>query len=167
MPGTWAHLARRFFWTLGVRDLSTVELDEIIRYLEPAQSELFLAQSAADRRHGLDAARSVGAAGADLETIRAAALHDVGKRHARLGVVGRSLASVLSRLHLPTPGRMGTYLAHADLGASELQAIGSSQLVVDFARFHHDTRPESIPAGVWELLLRADREVVGRRTSAG
>lgn len=166
MGGSWAHLARRFFWTLGARDLTTAEVAEITRLLEPAQADLFLAQSPADRRHGLDAARTVLAAGAEIEAVRAAALHDVGKRHSRLGVFGHSLASLLSRLGLPTPGRLGVYLAHAEMGASELESVGSSALVVDFARFHHGERPQPIPADVWQLLVRADSEVVGRRTSA-
>lgn len=164
MPGSWPHLARRFFWTIGARDLTPVELAEVARVLEPRQLELFAAQPPADRRHGLDAARALRASGADVEAIRAAALHDVGKRHARLGVIGRSIASLLFRLHLPTPGRLGTYLAHTELGASDLAAVGSSGLVVDFARFHHDARPESIPEDLWNVLVRADSEVVGRGT---
>ena len=135
--------------------------------LEPAQSVMFFEQTPADRRHGLDAARTVRAEGAGIETVRAAALHDVGKRHAGLGVIGRSTASLLARLHLPTPGRLGVYLAHAEMGAADLESVGSSSLVVDFTRSHHRARPESIPEDVWELLIRADSEVVGRRTAAG
>lgn len=167
MPGTWAHLTRRFFWSLWARDLTSDEAEEVAACLEPAQSELFFAQGPADRRHGLDAARSARAAGADLETVRAAALHDVGKRQARLGVIGRSVASLLARLHLPAPGRFGVYLAHGKLGATDLANCGSSRLVVDFARFHHESRPESIPADVWGLLVRADHEVIGRGTRGG
>lgn len=156
MPGAWAHLARRFFWSLRAQDLTSEEADEIAALLSPAQSELFFEQGPADRRHGLNAARTVHVAGADIEAVRAAALHDVGKRRARLGVLGRSLASLLARLHLPTPSRLGTYLAHTELGASDLEGVGSSALVVDFARFHHQSRPESISEDVWTLLVRAD-----------
>jgi len=84
-------------------------------------------------------------------------LHDVGKRHARLGVFGRVLASVLIALHLPLRGRFASYRDHGEIGARELEAEGVELMVVEFARHHHRARPTTIDADTWELLQRADQ----------
>ncbi|MDX1448091.1 MAG: HDIG domain-containing protein [Acidimicrobiia bacterium] len=167
MPGSWAHLARRFFWTLRAGDLTATELAEVERLLTPRQFALFVEQGPADRRHGWDAGRTVAKETDDLEVIRAALLHDIGKRHARLGVIGRTVASVLARLRIPAPGRLGLYLGHAALGAEELAAAGSSALVVDFTHTHHGRKPAGIEQATWDLLVRADTEVIGPTAQAG
>jgi hypothetical protein len=125
--------------------------------LRRAEGSLFWGQSAPDQRHALDSARAVAAARperADLE--RAALLHDVGKRHAGLGAVGRSLATGFRLLHLPTRGRWAAYLAHAQAGAADLAVAGAEPVVVAFARHHHGPRPGDIGPADWELLCRAD-----------
>jgi hypothetical protein len=111
-----------------------------------------------DQRHGLESALAV----ADSEPgrrdlMKAALLHDIGKRHARLRVPGRVVASLLEIGGLPAPGRLGTYLDHGAIGAAELESAGSGALVVDFARCHHDSRPPTIDRADWALLIAADR----------
>jgi hypothetical protein len=167
LPGSWSHLTRRFLWSLRVDPLSPEELDEVGCWISGDLLGAFLDQSEADRRHGLDGARVVAATGGRHELVVAALVHDIGKRHARLGVVGRSLASALSLLRLPTPGRLGTYLDHGRRGADELTALGWSGLVVDFARSHHAARPSHIDPHDWDVLVAADHTVVGRGRSAG
>ena len=91
--------------------------------------------------------------------MRAALFHDLGKRHARLGIVGRSVAGACRALGLPTRGRVRGYLEHGPIGARELERFGASDLVVDFARHHHDgRRPAGIPQETWALLQLADDE---------
>lgn len=127
------------------------------KWLSERESAVFFSQPQADQRHGYHAAQVVLAAGnIDLVIIKAALLHDVGKRHARLGVVARSLVSVLIRLRLPLPARGRQYRDHGETAARELGEIGCEALVVEFARHHHGSRPVGIPEAAWDLLQRAD-----------
>jgi putative nucleotidyltransferase with HDIG domain len=141
-------------------------------WLTPETGAVFFAQGDADQRHGYHAALSVVAAGvADRDVIVAALLHDVGKRHARLGIVGRSLASVLILLRLPLGERLAAYRDHGMVGARELAGVGAPALAIDFAMHHHGSRPPTIKPETWELLVQADQPpktmslVMGRITS--
>lgn len=121
----------------------------------------FFEQSTADQRHGLDAARLAARHRVSSDVVTAALVHDIGKRHAQLGVIGRSVASVCGRLGLPAPARLGMYLDHPRLGADELAGFGASPLIVDFTRHHHGGRPSSIAENDWEVLVAADATVTG------
>jgi hypothetical protein len=157
LPGTWGHLARRFVWSLRVAPLSTDELQELTGLIDDDRLlETYLRQSVADQRHGLEAARYVRERNDRPELVVAALVHDLGKRHARLGIAGRVFASVLARLRLPAPGRLGVYLDHPALGAKELRDLGFGSLVIDYAAHHHGSRPESIDPDDWSLLTAAD-----------
>jgi hypothetical protein len=156
--GGWGHLAARLFEVAGARELSPREQAEAAGLLRPEESRCFWAQPAADQRHGLAAARHVlRAAPGRRDLARAALLHDVGKRHARLGPLGRSFASALAKLGLPTGHRGRVYLEHPALGARDLQYSGAEPLVVAFARRHHQEPPPDVDLGDWELLRRSDR----------
>jgi putative nucleotidyltransferase with HDIG domain len=157
----WLHLVRRFFDVARARRLSPAEQRIVSAWLcNTAESAAFWDQSVPDQRHAFRAARFVAEERPhDREVIRAALLHDVGKRHAHLGIVGRSVAGACRSLGIPTWGRVRAYLEHGELGARELEGAGSSDLVVNFARHHHATAPPaSIPSDTWELLLAADDE---------
>ncbi len=157
MPGSLSHLARRFFDVLASQPLTTIEVSTVQGWLGPREAEVFFSQSKADQRHGYHAATIVVGAGEhDSAVLKAALLHDIGKRHSRLGVVGRTAASLLIRLRLPLFVRARLYRDHGELAARELDEIGSEALVVEFARHHHGTRPESISPTTWELLQIAD-----------
>ncbi|MGH3651138.1 MAG: HD domain-containing protein [Acidimicrobiia bacterium] len=126
--------------------------------LTPELTELFFAQNHADQRHGHHAALSVIASGVDDgEVVIAALMHDIGKRHARLGIVGRSLASAFIVLGLPLTERMTAYRDHGLIGARELESVSAPPLAIDFAIHHHRERPESIDPGTWETLIAADQ----------
>lgn len=119
---------------------------------------MFFAQDDSDQRHGYHAALSVIASGGhDDEVIVAALLHDIGKRHARLGILGRSLASVLILSGLPLSERMRAYRDHGLVAARELSALGGPPLAIDFAMHHHGERPPTIELGVWDVLIEADQ----------
>jgi hypothetical protein len=151
------HLVRRFFETLRSRPLGPLEQIEAARLLFDSEAALFWAQPAGDQRHGLACARLVEARRPGRPDLaRAALLHDVGKRHAGLGVIGRSLASFLDLLHLPTPGRLAAYLAHPEVGADELERAGSEAIAVQFARNHHQSRPPAVDEDDWAVLLCVD-----------
>lgn len=159
MSGGPGHLVRRFFGVLGAEPLQPGEQAWVASLLHPAEWALFWGQAAADQRHAFACARAVGAALPERDDLaRAALLHDVGKRHAGLGALRRSLATTLGVLRLPVRGRLAAYLAHAATGAADLAAAGAEPLVVDFARYHHGPRPEGLPAADWDVLCRADRD---------
>ncbi|MFQ5523172.1 MAG: hypothetical protein ACE5F5_06295 [Acidimicrobiia bacterium] len=158
-----AHLVRRFFDVLFARPLTATERAAVRSWLDPEMSRLFFDQASHDQRHGYLAALAVLAAGrAEPETIAAALMHDVGKRHARLGVVGRSVASILVRLRLPLTERMKIYRDHGLHAARELAEVGAPALVVAFALHHHGSRPPSIAPGTWEALKDADQPAKSR-----
>ena len=141
------------------RRLAPQEQAEVAAYLRsPIERDMFWGQPKADQRHGLEAARSVatGCPGRD-DLIRAALLHDTGKRHARLGPLRRSWTVLRCSIGLaPTP-RMAYYLEHGRLGADELAAASAEPLVVAYTRHHHGERPDGINAEDWALLAAADR----------
>lgn len=156
--GSWRHLVRRFFDVAGSGPLRPAEREEVDGWLDrEAERALFWAQPVADQRHALQTARRVAAeVPVRRELIRAALFHDIGKRHARLGIIGRSMASLLAKLGLPMRGRFAAYLDHGRLGAGDLAAVGAEPLVCEFALHHHGGRPPSIDAGDWRILQRAD-----------
>jgi hypothetical protein len=156
MPGSWPHLAGRFFGSLGARDLDDAELAQLGDVLSEAELELFIAQPALDRRHGYEAARFALVAGAPEVVVRAAALHDVAKRHARLGIPGRVIASVCIKFGLPVRGRFRAYRDHGPIGAAELAAVGAPPIAVAYAASHHGVRPSGVDGDTWKLLDAAD-----------
>ncbi len=159
MSGGWIHLTARFFDVIRARRLRPIEQLEVAALLEGGEeARLFWAQATADQRHGLRAARLVQAQRPEARRLaRAALLHDVGKQHAGLGVVGRTIAGVVEQLRLRPTGRVALYLDHGAQGAEDLEAAGSEPLVVEFARHHHGERPPAIAAADWAVLQAADR----------
>lgn len=158
MPGSPAHLFSRFLDVATAQRLNAFEAAAVETWLTPETARLFFAQDDPDQRHGYHAALSVIAAGVDdRDVIMAALLHDIGKRHSRLGIVGRSFASVLILAHLPMTQRMETYRDHGLVAARELGELSAPSLVIDFALHHHGDRPPTIAPDVWKVLLDADQ----------
>lgn len=112
--------------------------------LDPAALELFRAMPVADRRHGLDVAERLVAAGIDdADLLGAALLHDAAKGHRmRLwhrvaGVLLESVApSVLRRLADPDPASwrhpFHLYLHHEPMSAELALAAGCSPRLAGF-----------------------------------
>lgn len=97
--------------------------------------------------------------GAERAVLAAALLHDVGKVDAGLGVLGRTVATVVGVVagHDRAGGRIARYLAHDRIGAALLEDAGSDPLTVTWAREHH-LRPErwTLPDRVTAALAAAD-----------
>lgn len=158
MPGSPAHLVRRFFDVASARALTDSERAAVDEWLPSDLAAIFYEQPDHDQRHGYHAALSVVASRTrDSDMICAALLHDVGKRHANLGIFGRSLASILIIARVPVPERVRVYRDHGIIGARELGLAGAPSLVIDFALHHHGSRPPTIAPDAWETLVAADQ----------
>ncbi len=139
------HRVAQFLGHLTAR----VSADEaqLARQLLPAPAwPLFAAMPVADRRHGLDVAARLLAAGRhDPDLLAAALLHDAAKGdrlrlwHRVGGVLLEALAPrLLERLASPDPGSWRhayhLYLHHADLSADAALAAGCSARTAAFIR---------------------------------
>lgn len=157
MPGSWTHLAARLYDVVTSKGLDRGERDAVKRWLpEPHLQGAFFAQTQADQRHGFAAALHVVADRPDrTDLIRAALVHDIGKRHAQLGSFGRVLASVAIRLRLPLSPRMALYRDHGRLGAAEMGGVEG--IVTDFTHHHHGGRPPTISPEDWGTLVASDK----------
>jgi hypothetical protein len=85
----------------------------------------------------------------------------VGKRHSRLGPIGRSLATVADAFRLPMPIRWRAYRNHDAVGAEDLRAIGADELAIAFAGGTEGSDPAKLA-----LLRAADDGVLKAPVSA-
>jgi hypothetical protein len=153
------HLARRTFESLRSRPLTPTEQEQVSGWLRAGEESLFWRQQPLDQRHALNCAVLI----ADrlpgrTDLIRAALLHDIGKRHSHLGIGGRVAASSLALLRLPVPSRWRRYLDHGPLGAADLAGLEAEPIVVAFAAGHHGGVPSGVDPSDWSLLREADGE---------
>jgi hypothetical protein len=156
------HLVARFFRSLRPIPPTRTDDEWVAGFLTPAEQALYAAMPTGDRRHAVDGARATAESVPEpfrTDAVEAALVHDVGKRHARLGVVGRSFATGIGwvvrgdarRTALAGRqgwlGRAGRYLRHDPVGAAEVEAAGGSPLAVAWtAGHHHRDAFSSLPA---------------------
>ena len=153
------HLARRFFGFVTAAPLSPREQAEADALLAPASAALFWAQPRQDQRHGVDVMHAVlRSRPGDRLAAETALLHDVGKRHSRLGAIGRSAATAAAAGGLPLPARWVEYLRHGELGASDLAAAGSDSFIVEFTRIHPGPPPAGVDVARWQAIASADQD---------
>ena len=153
----WLHLPARLVDFLTSEALTGREMSRIDGWLRPEEAAPFAEQPVADQRHAYQAAVLVGTARGDRpDLVRAALLHDLGKRHSRLGWFARSAVTLFDLVGIRWRGRGQAYLEHGRLGADELAALGAEPVVVSFARNHHSQCPPEIAPDDWMLLMTAD-----------
>jgi hypothetical protein len=152
------HLSRRFFGHLTAAPLTPSEQSHVRAALDDDRlSDLFFAQGPADQRHAYDVAQRFAEALPDHAAgIKAALLHDVGKRSSSVGAIGRSLATLADVFSLPMPAAWRAYRDHGPRGADDLAAAGAEPLAVAFARHHPQPAPAGFDHDVWRALLEAD-----------
>jgi hypothetical protein len=170
------HLGRRFARALSPRPPRDRDVAWVAGILEPAELELWRSLPNHDRRYTIRVAKDVEARLAGTEYagqprwLAAALLHDVGKLDAGLGVVGRSVATVMGAVAGParvdrwaqTSGfrrRAAWYLHHDDRGADRIRAAGGRDEAARWASAHHHRSrwPASgVPVTVAEALEAAD-----------
>jgi L-asparaginase/Glu-tRNA(Gln) amidotransferase subunit D len=145
------HLVTRFFGVLNSRPLGPRAQQSVNDVLTPAEAVLFWRQQSIDQRHAYEVAHRVREAVDSEDAVAAALLHDVGKRHSRLGPIARSLATVAGAVGLPMSETWRSYLEHEALGAADLREIEARPLAIAFAAGSPQGDPE-----LWEALVGAD-----------
>lgn len=128
--------------------VSDEEIAALERHLDPSQRDLFRAMSPIDQRHCLDVFNNLLRQGrSDPDLLRAALLHDVGKRGIRLwhrvaGVLLEAFRpALLEKLAVNRPQSwlygFHIYRYHANLSAELAERSGCSPSVVELIRGHH------------------------------
>jgi hypothetical protein len=152
------HLGARFFRSLRARRPVPIDQTFVAEHLDEPLARVFWQQPVADLDHAVRGGRWIAAQQPGRpDLVRAYLLHDIGKRHSRLGTWGRSIVTALSLIRLPVGDRGRTYLEHGPIGADELEAVGAGSLAVSFARHHTGHKPGDIGIDDWKLLVEADR----------
>ncbi len=145
------HYVRRFLTSLSRRPPSPADEQWVASIVPASELALFTRLSNTDRRHLIHSARMMARTldpGDDPVWIRVSLLHDVGKFDARLGVVGRVLATMLAmtvgdervRSWAGRPGwrgRLGTYQTHDEIGAAQIRAVGGPEAAAVWSELHH------------------------------
>ena len=162
--GSPAHLARRFAGSLRPGGPGLAEDAWARHWLNTAETGLWVSMSGPDRRHAVGVARRAAAAWGDADgagvprnLVASALLHDSGKVGARLGTLGRSVATLVAmvagreraaswaRREAGWASRVGRYVTHDSIGSEMLREAGSDPLTVAWAREHH------LPCSAWTV----------------
>jgi hypothetical protein len=151
---------RQFLAAVRAR-VSDDEIAVLEQYLEPSQRDLFGAISPIDQRHCLDVFKALLRQGhSNPDLLRAALLHDVGKRRIRLwhrvaGVLLEAFwPTLLEKLAVNRPQSWlyGFYIYryHANLSAELAERSGCSPSVVELIRGHHTPSENEVAKALWE-----------------
>ncbi|HYV60924.1 MAG TPA: hypothetical protein VFA62_12710 [Acidimicrobiia bacterium] len=170
------HLARRFVRALWPGPPRPEDVAWVAGILDPGELELWRSLPNHDQRYTIRVARLVDdeLAGTEFAVderwLAAALLHDTGKLDAGLGVVGRSVATVIGACTgtarvdrwAQASGfrrRVAWYLRHDERGADRIRAAGGRDEAARWAWAHHQRRrwrESGIPTPVAEALESAD-----------
>ena len=147
------HLVRRFVGSLRPGGPSTADVEWVRSCLSGSEFAVWSAMSGPDRRHSAMVARAVAldlGSGATAPVLAAALLHDSGKSASGLRTPGRVIATLCGLAVIGSSAdakrwasgrgyraRIGTYLLHPEIGASQLESIGSDPITVVWTREHH------------------------------
>jgi len=141
--------------------VSDDEIATLEQHLDPSQRDLFREMSPIDQRHCLDVFNNLLQQGhSDPDLLRAALLHDVGKRgmhlwHRVTGVLlGAFWPTLLEKLAVNRPQSwlygLYIYRYHADLSAELAERSGCSPSIVELIRRHHTPSENEQAKTLWE-----------------
>ena len=139
----------RQFFNIAFSGIMEEERRATEHLLSPAQRELFFGMPVQGQRHCLNVYYNLKARRCeDIDLLRAALLHDVGKEGVSLWhrvacvILGRICPRLLELLANGRPGswRYGFYsnMHHAQRGATLAEASGASAVTVNLIRSHQD-----------------------------
>lgn len=143
------HLVKRFATSLSTRPPTQAAEVWATSQLLAGEQALWAAMSNQDRRHAGEVAYRFleRVPDAPRAAIAAALLHDCGKTPAKLGTLGRTIATVVG----PRGRRFRAYHAHESVGAELARRAGSEERTVELI-----AGCESAPAGLLAALRSAD-----------
>jgi putative nucleotidyltransferase with HDIG domain len=158
--GTAVSRVRQFLAAVRAR-VSDHEMAILEEYLNPSQRELFRAMSPIDQRHCLDVFSTLLQQGhSDPDLLRAALLHDLGKKgihlwHRVTGVLLEAFRPMLLEklaVNRPQSWLYGFYIYrhHADLSAELARRSGCSPSVVELIKEHHTPTENEHAKALWE-----------------
>ena len=126
------HLARRFAGSVSRSRPPSADEEWAEGWLGDAERTLWRRLSNVDRRHAIEVARRFASLRpeASRAEMAGAVLHDVGKREAGLGTIGRVVATVVG----PRSARFRTYHDHEEIGAAWLELDDSDPITVALVR---------------------------------
>lgn len=169
------HRIKQFYSALTA-EVRSEENEFINHYLNEREQTLFFQMSVVDQRHALDVSYLVVKAlenrkksECDRNLVKAALLHDIGKRNGELTLFDRILIVILEKFwplqmtQWASKGRGGfitnrrhaLFIAvhHSLRGAEFLQEIDCEQDIIDLVRDHH--QPDS---GDWRMVILQDAD---------
>ena len=140
--------------------VSDDEIAVLEQYLTPSQRDLFREMSPIDQRHCLDVFSLLRQGHSDPDLLRAALLHDVGKKgilvwHRVVGVLLEAFwPTLLEKLAVSRPQSwlygLYIYRYHANLSAELAERSGCSPSVVELIRGHHIPSENEQAKALWE-----------------
>ncbi len=130
--GVAAHMAARFFTSLGQRPPSEEGTVWVRSVLSPGEWELWERSSNPDKRHSIAVARRFASVRPEATTaeVAGAILHDIGKLECDLGTFGRVAATIVG----PRGERFRAYHDHEEIGAEMVAAVGADPATVELVR---------------------------------
>ena len=118
------HLVRRFVTSLSSASPPSSDIAWVNESLLPSEFELWSRMVSYDQRHSIEVARRFVALHptSTRDEVAAALLHDIGKIHSELGVMGRVVATIVG----PKGTKFREYHNHEVIGLNLCRAAGSS-----------------------------------------
>ena len=118
------HLVRRFFTSLSNRPPETKDIAWVNEQLLESEFELWCRMKPHDQRHSIEVARRFIELHPTFsrDEVAAALLHDIGKVHNELGVMGRVVATIVG----PKGTKFQEYHNHEVIGLNLCRVAGSS-----------------------------------------
>ena len=145
------HLAKRYWWAVTARPLSSDTAEWVSSVLLERELDLFRQMSASDQRHHVQVARRFErrlSVEPPRPWLAAALLHDVGKLVCGLGTTGRVAATLVGRRRRGD-GRVARYYRHEAIGASLLLAAGSAPDTVALVGHWPEAPVNAMSALLW------------------
>jgi len=118
------HLVRRFFTSLSNRPPASNDIAWVNEQLLTSEFELWCRMKPHDQRHSIEVARRFIELHLTFsrDEVAAALLHDIGKVHSELGVMGRVIATIVG----PKGEKFRRYHEHELIGLNLCRNAGSS-----------------------------------------
>jgi len=165
----WLYRTRQFLRSVTAR-VDPAQRERVETLLPVRLSALFYRMDARDQAHSLRVLRELQGRGVqDIDLLRAALLHDVGKSRCPISPFERALVVLANRAvpglvirlgQRPARGPLRAFVAaagHPAWGAAMVEAAGGSERLAALVRFHQES-PESIePEAIRQLLLELQR----------